>query len=64
MIFRGWVTFQAASKGDAQSRTAEPRRVLCAARMFELSDREFEAMWPGLERRLNNAGRPWDAVDV
>ena len=42
MIVRGWVTFRAATKGDAQSRTAEPRRVFCAPRMFELSDPEFE----------------------
>ena len=42
MSFRGWVTFRAATKGDAQSRTAEPRRVFCAPRMFELSDPEFE----------------------
>ena len=32
--------------------------------MFELSDREFEELWPGLERLLNNTGRPWDALDV
>jgi hypothetical protein len=61
MIFRGWVTFRAASHADAKSRTAEPRRVFCAARMFELSDQEFEELWPGLERLLNNTGRPWDA---
>ena len=55
MIVRGWVTFSAASQADAKSRTAEPRRVFCAARMFELSDREFEELWPGLERLLNTA---------
>jgi len=32
--------------------------------MFELSDRELEELWPGLERLLNNTGRPWDALDV
>ena len=64
MIVRDWVTFRAASQADAQSRTAEPRRVFCAARMFELCDREFEELWPGLERLLNNTGRPWDALDV
>ena len=56
MSFRGWVTFSAASQADAKSRTAEPRRVFCAARMFELSDRELEELWPGLERLLNTAG--------
>ena len=61
MRFRAWVTFRAASQAEAQSRTAGPRRVFCAARMFELSDAEFGA-WPGLERLLNNTGRPWDAL--
>jgi len=56
MIFRGWITFRAASQADAQSRTAERWRVFCAVRMFELSDREFEELWPGLERLLNNTG--------
>jgi hypothetical protein len=64
MPFRVWVTFRAASQADAQSRTTGPRRVFCAARMFELSDREFEELWPGLERPLNITGRPWDALDV
>ena len=64
MIVRGWVTFSAASQAEAKSRTAEPRRVFCAARMFELSDRVFEELWPGLERLLNNTGRSWDALDV
>jgi hypothetical protein len=58
MRFRVWVTFRAASKADAQSRTAGPRRIFCAARLFELSDAEFEELWPGLERLLNNTGRP------
>jgi hypothetical protein len=64
MIFRGWVTFRAGSQADAQSRTAEPRCVFCAARMFELSDREFEELSPGLERLLNNTGCSWDAIDI
>ena len=64
MRFRVWVTFRAASQAEAHSRTAGPRRGFCAARMFELSDREFEELWPGLERLLNNTGRPWDALDV
>ena len=64
MGFRVWVTFRAASQAEAHSRTAGPCRVFCAARMFELSDREFEELWPGLERLLNNTGRPWDALDV
>ena len=64
MRFRVWVTFRAASQADAHSRIAGPRRVFCGARMFELSDREFEELWPGLERLLNNTGRPWDALDV
>ena len=63
MKFRVWVTFRAASQAEARSRTAGPRREFCAARMFELSDREFEELWPGLERLLNNTGRPWDALD-
>ena len=58
------MTFRAASQAEAHSRTAGPRRIFCAARMFELSDAEFEALWPGLERLLNNTGRPWDALDV
>ena len=64
MRFRVWVTFRAASQAEASCRTAGPRRGFCAARMFELSDREFEELWPGLERLLNNTGRPWDALDV
>ena len=64
MRFRVWVTFRAASQAEADGRTAGPRRVFCAARMFELSDREFEELWPGLEKLLNNTGRPWDALDV
>ena len=64
MTFRVWVTFRAASQADAHSRTAGPRRVFCAARMFELSDREFKELWPGLERLLNNTGRSWGALDV
>jgi hypothetical protein len=64
MRFRVWVTFRAASEAEGESRTAGPRRVFCAARMFELSDAEFEELWPGLERLLNNAGRPCDALDV
>jgi hypothetical protein len=64
MRFRVWVTFRATSQAEAHSRTAGPRHVFCAARMFELSDREFEELWPGLERLLNNTGRPWDALDV
>jgi hypothetical protein len=32
--------------------------------MFELSDAEFEELWPGFEKLLNNTGRPWDALDV
>jgi hypothetical protein len=32
--------------------------------MFELSDAEFEELWPKLERLLNNTGRPWDALDA
>lgn len=64
MRFRVWVTFRSASQAKTHSGTAEPRRVFCAARMFELSDREFEDLLPGLERRLNNTGRPWDALDV
>jgi hypothetical protein len=59
MIVRGWVTFSAASQAEAKSRTAEPRRVFYAARMFELSDLEFEELWPGLERLLNTAGLSW-----
>ena len=47
MRFRVWVTFRAASQAEAHSRTAGPRRVFCAARMFELSDAEFEELWPG-----------------
>ena len=57
-----WVTFRAASHAEAHSRTAGPRRVFCAARMFELSDREFEELWPALERLPNNTERPWDAL--
>jgi len=49
MRFRFWVTFRAASQADAHSRTAGPRRVFCAARIFELSDAEFEELWPGLK---------------
>ena len=64
MRVRGWVTFRAASHADAKRRTAEPRRIFCVARMFELSDREFEELWPGLERLLNNTGRSWDALYV
>ena len=64
MRFRVWITFRAASQAEAHSRTAGPRRVLRAARMFELSDREFEELWPGWERLLNNTGRPWDAFAV
>ena len=64
MRFRVWVTFRAASQAEAHSRTAGPRRVFCAARMFELTDREFEELWKELERLLNNTGRPWDALDV
>ena len=64
MRFRVWVAFRAASQAEADGRTAKPRRIFCAARMFELSDREFEELWPGLERLLNNTGRPWDALDV
>jgi hypothetical protein len=64
MWFRVWVTIRTASQAEAHSRTAGPRRVFCAARIFELSDREFEELWPGLERLLNNTGRPWDALDV
>jgi hypothetical protein len=64
MIFRGWVTFRVGSLADAQSRAAESRRVFCAARVFALSDREFEELWPGLERLLNNTGRPWDGLAV
>ena len=50
MRFRLWVTFRAASQAEAQSRTAGPRRVFCAARIFELSDAEFEELLSGLER--------------
>src|SRR5215475_8853806 len=64
VICRGWVTFSAASPAEAQSRTAEPRRLFCAARMFELSDREFEELSPGLEGLLNNTGCSWDAIDI
>jgi hypothetical protein len=64
MRFHVWVTFRAQSEAEGQSRTAGPRRVFCASRMFELSDAEFEELWPGLERLLNNTGRPWDALDV
>ena len=53
MRFRVWLTFRSASQAEAHSRTAGPRRAFCAARMFELSDREFEELWPGLERLLN-----------
>ena len=64
MRSRVWVTFRAASQADAHSRTAGPRHVFCAAaRMFELSDVEFEELWPGLERLLNKTGRPWDALE-
>ena len=56
MRSRVWVTFRAASQAEAHSRTAEPRRVFCAARMFELSDREFEELWPRLERLLTIRG--------
>jgi hypothetical protein len=59
MRFRVWLTFRAASQAEAHSRTAGPRRAFCAARMFELSDREFEELWPGLERLLNTAGLSW-----
>ena len=34
MRFRVWVTIRAASQAEAHSRTAGPRRVFCAARMF------------------------------
>jgi hypothetical protein len=54
MRFSVWVTFRAASQAEAHSRTAGSRRVFCAARMFELSDAEFEELWPGLERLLSN----------
>ena len=64
MTFRVWVAFRAASQAAAHNRTAGPPRVFCAARMFELSDREFEELWPGLEKLLNNTGRPWDALGV
>ena len=57
MRFRVWVTFRATSEAEASSRTAGPRRIFCAARMFESSDREFEELWPGLERLLNNTVR-------
>ena len=50
MTFRVWVTFRAASQSEAHSRTAGPRRVFCAARVFELSDAEFEELWPGLKK--------------
>ena len=63
MRFRVWVTFRAASHADANGRTAGPRRVFCEARMLELSDAEFDDLWPGLERLLNSTGRPWDALD-
>jgi hypothetical protein len=64
MRFYVWVTFRAASQADAHGPNARPRRVFCAARMFELSDREYEELWPGLERLLNKTRRPWDALDV
>ena len=64
MRFRVWVMSRAASQAEASCRTAGPRRGFCAARMFELSDRDFEELWPGLERLLSNTGRPWDALDV
>src|SRR5215471_12858879 len=64
MRFRVWVTFRAASQAEAHSRTAGPRRVFCAARMFELSDREFEELWPGLERPPAQYRGPWDGFDV
>jgi hypothetical protein len=54
MRFSVWVTFRAASQAEAHSRTG---RVFCAARMFELSDAEFQELWPRLERLLNNTGR-------
>ena len=38
MKFPVWVAFRAASQAEAHSRTAGPRRVFCAARMFELCD--------------------------
>jgi hypothetical protein len=44
MRFRVWVTFRSASQAEARSRTAGRRRVFCAARMFESSDREFEEL--------------------
>ena len=62
MRFRVWVTLRAASQAEAHTRTVVPRRVFCAAVMVELSDREFEELWPALERLPNNTERPWDAL--
>ena len=44
MRFRVWVTFRAASQAEAHGRTAGPRHVFCAVRMFELFDGEFEQL--------------------
>jgi len=59
---RGLVRNGSPSAGTGTGRTVVPRRVFCAAVMFELSDREFEGLWPALERLPNNTERPWDAL--
>lgn len=51
--YKVWVSFAAESRETAASRALSNERGWAASRIFELSEREFEELWPGLRRVLD-----------
>jgi len=50
--FKCWVYFDAKGQDQAVARVADWRRGAAAAKIFEMDDRTFNELWPGISRLL------------
>ena len=48
--FKVWLRFRAPSREVAEQRSADARRGWLASKIFEIPDREFDDLFPGLAK--------------
>ena len=46
--FKCWVWFDAADREQADKRVADWRRSTAASKIFEMDEKEFKDLWPGI----------------
>lgn len=50
--FKCWVNFDAQDRHQAGARIGDWRRGAAAAKLFEMDEKTFDELWPGLKRLL------------